>query len=553
MPDRLDHEHRGRRLHATVVVIALLAAAAFAAVAGASAGAAAKKRSSRPAVSRFSFSPSTFSVGAARTATTGRRATTISFTLSRRSTVRISISRKLKGRLTAASRKSARRCVKSSAKLAKRPSCTRYRSAGTIVRSGLAAGKRSVAFSGRVGGKALASGRYRATIVAIDRSHRRSRAKTASFTIVAAQQGNSGANPPSPGTGTPPPGAQRRNIRPCSVTVSSTSAAQSAVSSAAPGTVVCLAPGSYGRLALSANKTGEVVVQPAGTATVAGASLAGAHLTLEGFNVVGDEVTIEPGSNHMTVQFNRISGGHFGIDAGPTTTTTVDDVTIRGNQFIGNFGEDAMRLNRYHDADGDGVGILIEGNEITGVVEDGQHNDCLQTVWVGDHLVFRRNWLHANNCQGFFVKDQASPIDTIVVEDNLIVDHNLPCQPDSLCPTWVLSPVQVFGPLTSLRFNNNTVWTPFRNGGVYMRGSGWGSFQFNNNVTYRLEAPDGNAPFASYSASNNQTCNRTAGWPATGVTSGVCSIPTPNAATDDYRLGNGRGVDWAPADQHYGP
>jgi hypothetical protein len=547
MPDRPDHDHRRRRLRAPVVLAALLVVAVCAATAGASAGAAATKRS-HPTVRAFSFSPSTFSVGAARTASSGQRATTIAFTLSRRSTVTISFARKLQGRLTASSRKSARRCVKSSAKLAKRPRCTRYRAAGKLVRSGLAAGKRSIAFSGRVGGRALPSGRYRATIVAIDRSHHRSRAKTASFTIVAAQQSNSGT-PPST---TPPAGAQRRTVRPCSLTVASVAAAQSAVSAAAPGTVVCLAPGSYGRLALSASKAGEVVVQPAGTATIAGASLAGSHLTLEGFNVVGDEVTIEPGSNHMTVQFNRISGGHFGIDAGPTTTTTVDDVTIRGNQFAGEFGEDAMRLNRYHDGDGDGVGILIEGNEVTGVVEDGQHNDCLQSVWVGDHLVFRRNWLHANNCQGFFVKDQASPIDGIVVEDNLIVDHNLPCQPTSLCPTWVLSPVQVFGPLTSLRFANNTVWTPFRSGAVYMREGSFGSFTFVNNVTYNVQAPDGSTPFANYTASNNVTCGRGGSWPATGLTT-ACSLPFPNPATDDYRLGNGRGVDWAPAEQHYGP
>jgi hypothetical protein len=548
MPDRPDHDHRRRRLRASVVLIALLAAAVCAATAGASVAAAASKR---PTVSRFSFSPATFSVAAARTATSGgQRATTIAFTLSRRSTVRISFVRKLQGRVTAAGRKSGRRCVKSSAKLAKRPRCTRYVSGGKLVRSGLAAGKRAIAFSGRLGGRALPSGRYRATIFAIDRGHHRSRAKTASFTIVTSQQSNSGTGPP-PAT-TPVAGAQRRNIRPCSVTVGSTGAAQSAVAAAAPGTVVCLAPGSYGRLSLSASKAGEVVVQPASTATIAGADLAGAHLTLEGFNVVGDEVTIEPGSNHMTVQFNRISGGHFGIDAGPTTTTTVDDATIRGNQFIGNFGEDAMRLNRYHDGDGDGVGILIEGNEITGVVEDGQHNDCLQTVWVGDHLVFRRNWLHGNNCQGFFVKDQASAINGIDVEDNLIVDHNLPCQPTSLCPTWVLSPVQVFGPLTSLRFANNTVWTPFRSGAVYMREGTFGSFTFVNNVTYNVQAPDGGSPFTNYTASNNVTCGRGGSWPATGLTM-ACSLPFPNPATDDYRLGDGRGVDWAPAEQHYGP
>ena len=89
-----------------------------------------------------------------------------------------------------------------------------------------------------------------------------------------------------------------------------------------------------------------------------------------------------------------------------------DDVTIRGNKFVGPFGEDAIRLNRYHDADGDGVGILIEGNEITNVRENGNHSDCLQSVWVGDHLIYRRNYLHDNRCQGFFVKDQATTVAT---------------------------------------------------------------------------------------------------------------------------------------------
>lgn len=548
MPDRPEGDHRRIRPRAPLRgfrVLILTALVVFAApVALAQAAPATKTRASgRPTVSGFSFSPSTFPVGQMLSAKRARSVTTIRYRLSERATVTIKVARKLAGR------RSGRRCVKSTSKLRSRPACSRYVAAGTLVRPNQAAGRRAHAFSGRIRGRALGSGAYRATIRATDKDHHKSRAKTARFTIGSLQQQNNGSvpTPVTPG----PPGAQRRNIRPCSVTLPSVVAVQAAVAVAPAGSVVCLAPGTYGKLSLSGHPAGEVVIQPAGTATIAGATLTGSHLTLEGFNVAGDEVTVQPGTDHMAVQFNRISGGFFGVQAGPTTTTTVNDVTIRGNQFVGNFGEDAIRLNRYHDGDGDGVGALIEGNEITGVVEDGAHNDCLQTVWVGDHLVFRRNWLHGNNCQGFFVKDQASPIDVIVVEDNLIVDHNLPCQPASLCPTWVLSPVQIFGPLTSLRMANNTVWTPFRNGGVYARGSGWGSFQFVNNVTYRLDAPDGNAPFASYSASNNVTCNRT-GWPATGVAT-ACSLPFPNVAAGDYRLGGGRGVTWAPAEQHFGP
>jgi hypothetical protein len=533
MPDRPDH----RRICSAALVLATLLVAAVPATATA--------KTKRPQVTGFSVAPASFAVGAKRSSGGFQATASIRYTLSKKATVKIAFARRLAGR------RSGGHCVKPTARLAKRKACTRYKSSGALVRSNQGAGAHAIGFSGRVGGKRLHTGTYRARITAVDGAHRHSRSKSVIFTIGRRQQGASGTPQPAPGP-SGPAGPQRRNIRPCSVTLPSIAAVSSAVASAAPGPVVCLAPGSYGRLMLNAHPASEVVVQPNGRATIAGADLKGGHLTLEGFDVTGDEVTVEPGSDHMTVQFNRISGGHFGIDAGPTTTTTVDDATIRGNQFVGNFGEDAMRLNRYHDGDGDGVGILIEGNEITGVVEDGQHNDCLQTVWVGDHLVFRRNWLHANNCQGFFVKDQASAVDGVDFEDNLIVDHNLPCEPTSLCPTWVLSPVQIFGPITTLRMANNTVWTPFRSGSVYLRDGTFGNVQFVNNVTYSLQFPSGdNRTISSYSASNNVTCQN-AGWPATGLTT-ACSLPFPNPATDDYRLGNGRGVDWAPAEQQYGP
>jgi hypothetical protein len=532
MPDRPALQ-RHALLGIFILAAVLLASSAQAALA--------KRGPARPRVTTFAFSPSTFSVGAARAAGKGKRVTTLRFMLSKRATVKVAMSHKLAGR------RSGGHCVKPTAKLAKHKACTRYHHVGTIVRARLRAGRGAIAFSGRIGRHPLPLGTYRARLWAVDSQNHRSKARTASFTITAAAPA-SGAPAPAPAP------AQKRVVRPCGVTLPTVAAVQSAVTAAAPGAVVCLANGSFGKLALTGKAPAEVVVQPAtpGGATIAGATLTGSHLTLSGFNVVGDEVTVEPGSDHMTVEYNKISGGHFGVDAGPTDSTTVDDFIIRGNKFVGNFGEDAIRLNRYHDADGDGVGALIEGNEITGVVEDGQHNDCLQTVWVGDHLVFRRNYLHGNNCQGFFVKDQDSAIDSIVFDDNLIVDHNLPCQPASLCPNWVLAPVQIFGPLGSLTMTHNTVWTPFDNGGVYVRGSGWGSFNFSNNVMYHLSAPDGAAPFASYSAANNVVCNRDGPWPATGI-AGTCSMPFLSATNDDYRLPSGAGVDWAPADQQFGP
>ena len=137
----------------------------------------------------------------------------------------------------------------------------------------------------------------------------------------------------------------------------------------------------------------------------------------------------------MTVEHNRVTGGGQGIEPADLHHHDLNDTKIIGNKLIGPFGEDAIHLNRYHDANGDGVGILIEGNEITSVRENGNHCDCLQTVWVGDHIVFRKNYLHDNRCQGFFIKDQASlggvsgPIAGVSVEDNLFVRNKEPCGP----------------------------------------------------------------------------------------------------------------------------
>ena len=210
----------------------------------------------------------------------------------------------------------------------------------------------------------------------------------------------------------------------CTTTVSSVSAAQSAVAAASAGDTVCLADGTYGNLSLSATKSAPGVTVRAehpGEATVAGASLDGSWLTLARFVVSGAEVTVQPGSDHMTIDHNRIDGSggqYFGVNAGPTTDTYVSDVTIAGNLFTGEFGEDSIRANRYHDgADADSFGMLVIDNEFTGNRENGNHNDCFQSVWDGDHLYFIGNYMHDNRCQGFFIKDQPDTVDTVVAPD----------------------------------------------------------------------------------------------------------------------------------------
>jgi hypothetical protein len=342
----------------------------------------------------------------------------------------------------------------------------------------------------------------------------------------------------------------------CTTTVSSTSAAASAVSSAAAGATICLTDGSYGRLTLNASKSAPgVTVRAAnpGQATIAGATLDGAYLTVAQFRMTGT-ADVRPGSTGMTLDhnffdLNAYSG--YGVMACASTTTTCNDVSIVGNRFVGRAEEDAIRANRYHDGpDADSYGLLVDGNEFTGNQETGEHNDVFQSVWVGDHLVFRRNYIHDFGGQGFFVKDQATAIDGLVVEDNLIVRQNLPCNPTSLCPTWQLSPFQVFGPLKNVSIRHNTVWPGSGGGTQWLRGSGWnGPTGFADNAMHNLNSDA--TLTTGYTASNNTRCGGN-GFPSTGTTTD-CAPAFIDAANGDYRQANGRGVTWRLADRQFGP
>jgi len=362
------------------------------------------------------------------------------------------------------------------------------------------------------------------------------------------------AAPIAPIAAPPPPVAS------CTQVVGDLARAEAAISAAAAGAVVCLADGSYGELTVSASKPAEVTLQPehAGQATLDGATLGGSHLTLARFEIT-DEVIVQPGSTAIEIAHNRISGGYFGVDAGPTSTTTVDDAAIVGNEFVGPFGEDAIHLNRYHDSNGDGIGVLVEGNEISGVRENGNHSDCLQTVWVGDHLVFRRNYLHDNRCQGFFVNDQISPggvsgpIVGIAVEDNLLLRNDAPCAPEAPeCgdPSYF----HVFGPYSELTMRHNTIW-----GGEpvasFQDGTG-ADTTIESNVVYRFWT---STDLSGIAYASNTRCQREASgdgsWPGQVVDETIaCSPAFADPSLDDYRLlGSSRGVDWAPGEQQYGP
>jgi hypothetical protein len=149
---------------------------------------AAEAQADRPKVTGFSFSPSSFGVASGAGAT----ATTIRFRLSSRARVRVAIARKLAGR------RARGRCVKPAPRLRGRRRCTRLVLTGTLARE-RRAGQHAIAFSGRLRGRSLKTGRYRAAVRATDARGRKSVRRTASFRVVAAQQ------PGPPPQAAPPP------------------------------------------------------------------------------------------------------------------------------------------------------------------------------------------------------------------------------------------------------------------------------------------------------------------------------------------------------------
>jgi hypothetical protein len=311
---------------------------------------------------------------------------------------------------------------------------------------------------------------------------------------------------------------------------------------------VCLADGSYG--ALSFTGPGTVRAEHPGAATLTKATLNGTGATLARFKVTGG-VVIGTGSSGATVEHNLITGGGQGIDACPSNTTFCTDEKIIGNKLVGPFGEDAIHANRYH-------GLLVEGNEITNVRENGAHSDCLQTVWRGDHLTFRRNYLHDNRCQGFFVKDQdlstpgipGGPVEGIVVEDNLLLRNHEPCgAPLTSCGQPIY--MQIVGPYTGLRVSHNTIWGDGSDSILALRAGVGAGTVIDSNAIYRFWT-DANASGASFT--DNTLCSIEGSWPASRPGTTVdCKAVFRDPAADDYRLASGRGVSWAPSEQHFGP
>jgi hypothetical protein len=150
-------------------------------------------------------------------------------------------------------------------------------------------------------------------------------------------------------------------------------------------------------------------------------------------------IKLAAGSGPVYIAGNRISnpsgyGMNFSAGAGDAP---IVDVTVRGNLFDG-IAVDAIQAKNFRN-------LVIEGNEFRNVrpTDPNAHPDVLQTVFGGQNLTFRNNWMHDYEAQGFFIAD--GTVNGVVVENNVIDDSDGP-----------MSPVRI-ADAVGVSFVNNTV------------------------------------------------------------------------------------------------
>jgi len=141
-------------------------------------------------------------------------------------------------------------------------------------------------------------------------------------------------------------------------------------------------------------------------------------------------------------------------------------------------GVDGIRLANFRH-------VLIDGNDLTGVIEDGRHNDVIQVSFGGDDLTIRGNRIHGNTGQGIFIKDGRAA--RVTVENNLIVDNRRRSREDP--PAGA---AMQFFDTAGLRILNNTVWG---NDGAVLLRPGVSAVVIRNNLlesllTYGEDSPD---------------------------------------------------------------
>ena len=227
------------------------------------------------------------------------------------------------------------------------------------------------------------------------------------------------------------------------------------------GGEVLVRGGTYPSTTLSSARSGFVTFRPYGseTVTIAGLGFSGAtHVRFRGVGVNGGltvsgsshhvemidgslrAVSLQAGADGVLLEGNSLTnpngtGINFSSDS---SRPAISNVTIRGNRIDG-IAVDAIQAKNFRN-------LTVEGNEFANVRRPAgstAHPDVLQTVFGGENLVFRNNYVHDYDAQGFFIAD--GKVTGVVVENNLLEGHEGP-----------MSPVRI-ADAVDVRFVNNTV------------------------------------------------------------------------------------------------
>lgn len=382
------------------------------------------------------------------------------------------------------------------------------------------------------------------------------------------------------GTGTSPA---------CTTTTryTTTAAAASAVAAAPAGTAICMAPGSYGSITLTGTHTANVTFEPdpsldpngAGKVTFSSIKINASNTTVHNFYSTGGiqigTGTSGTGSNNV-IDHNDVSSNGYGVSVygnqnGQSFTTLASNITISGNRIhdTSSTGEgDALRLQGYSN-------VTITGNELYNIKEcagDGCHTDTLQSYEAQNPtsgLTLTKNYIHdTGSAQGFpFLHD--GDLTNVTIGDNLSLRMKSSNQ-----VTGIWDDTNING----LVITNNTYEGT---SGSHVQSDGTSktspTVTVNHNVfdSFSVQTGESGLPYTFttpedydiFGSSNGVTLgpHTTRGTPSfkcgssctsSSFTCADTACSNLSKAGDDYELAsnpNGIGIDWSPANQHYGP